>query len=286
MLEDARGVLAGQLGEVEPVGWVEERVSFSQEKGLVGVHAAAVLAEEGLGHEGGVDPVLSGHFLHRDSIGLGVVGHAKGFVVTQIDFVLTGCDLVVAVFHLDPHLLQGKNGLASQIVSPVQGRHVEVAAPVDDFGGGIRFEIEVFQLRTHVKGEAFLRRLPQHAFQYVPGISLVGTSVGIQDVAEHSSHGLFPGTPRKKLKGRGIGNRHHVAFLDAGEPFDGGSVKAHPFTECQGQFVRGHGKALELSQDIGEPQLDERHLFLFGQLQNVLRRMTQDHSSPPWARNR
>jgi len=76
------------------------------------MHAAAVLSEDGLGHEGCIHAVLGGYLLDDQPIGHGAVGHGKSIRIAQIYLMLAGRDLMMAVFHLDAHLLKGQDGLA------------------------------------------------------------------------------------------------------------------------------------------------------------------------------
>ncbi len=41
----------------------------------MGVHAGAVLPEEGFGHKGGITTVLESDFLHHQPVGHDIVGH-------------------------------------------------------------------------------------------------------------------------------------------------------------------------------------------------------------------
>ena len=63
--------------EVELVVGVVEGVGAVLEQRHVGVHPRAVLAEQRLGHEGGVPAVLHGVLLDRDAVGHAVVRHLQ-----------------------------------------------------------------------------------------------------------------------------------------------------------------------------------------------------------------
>ncbi len=55
-------------------------IFITAEQRLMRVHAAAVLTKDGLGHEGGIDPMLPGDLLDRDPEGQGFVGHLQTLV--------------------------------------------------------------------------------------------------------------------------------------------------------------------------------------------------------------
>ena len=88
-----------------PVRVKEDVLSFV-EQGHVGVHAGPGLAEDGLGHEGGVQAVFLGDGLDGQLEGHDVVGGAEGVGVFKVDLVLAAGALVVGGFDLKAHLLQ------------------------------------------------------------------------------------------------------------------------------------------------------------------------------------
>ena len=65
----------GQIGEVVRVVGREEGVHLSAEQRLVHVHAAAVLAMQRLGHEGGVHAVVGCHLFDDEAGDHDAIGH-------------------------------------------------------------------------------------------------------------------------------------------------------------------------------------------------------------------
>ena len=124
---------------------------LAAEQRLVGVHPGAVLAEQRLGHEGRVQPVLHRVFLDRDPVGHAVVGHLHRVGVAHVDLVLAGADLVVGVLGVDPQLLEREHGLAAQVRAGVERRQVEVAALVEHLGRLRVAEVEVLELGSDVE---------------------------------------------------------------------------------------------------------------------------------------
>ena len=112
----------------------EEGVVVAAEQRLVHVHAAAVLAVQRLGHEGGVHAVVGRDLLDDQAADHDAVGHDQGLVVVRVDLVLRGGDLVVRGLHGDAEPVEGAHGLLAQVVAQVGGQHVEVAALVDELG--------------------------------------------------------------------------------------------------------------------------------------------------------
>ncbi len=269
-------------GQVVLVVGVKEGVLFPAEQRLVNVHAAPVLVGQRLGHEGGVDALPHGHLLHHQPVGHGVVGHGEGVGVAQVDLVLAGGDLVVAGLDGDAHLLQGEHGLPAQVAGRVQGCHVEVAALVQGLRALRIGEVEVLQLRPHVEHVAQVGRPLEVALQDVPRVPFEGGAVGLEDIAHHSRHPLLLGPPGEDDEGVGVGHRHHVALIDAGESLDRRAVESLPLPQRQLQFLDRDRKALQEPQDVREPETDELDVVLPGLVEHVLRLFRRVcHAIPP-----
>src|SRR3989304_2880584 len=138
------------------VAALEKGVFTTLEKGLMGMHPAAVLAEDGFGHERGVDAILPGNFLDRGAIGHYLIGHFQGFVIAEIDFMLARGGFVGGIFYADTHVLKGEYGLASWIRAAIHGKAIKVTAPVQNLRRAVIGKIEIFQFRPHVKNVAHI----------------------------------------------------------------------------------------------------------------------------------
>ena len=236
----------------------------------MGVHAAAVLAEQRLGHERRVQAVLHRVLLDRDAIGHAVVGHLQGVLVAHVDLVLARPDLVVGVLGVDPELFERQHGLAPEIRPGVERREVEVAALVEDLGRLRVAEVEVLELGTDVEVvEAHVVRAAERAAEDVAGVALVRSALGRLDVAEHPRHALLLRSPGQHSEGARIGHRDHVRLLDRVEAGDRGAVEAHPALEGVGELGGVDRERLELAEDVGEPQADEADVPLGRQLDHV-----------------
>jgi len=128
---------------------------------------------------------------------------------------------MVAVLHIYAHGIQGKDGVPAQVGGIVGSGQVEVSAAVLGLRAMLILEVEELQI----------------SLQDVPGVTLVGAAVGIQDVAEHPGHGVLLLPPGDELEGGGIGLGDHVGFVDAGKALDGGAFKAHALGESPFQLV-------------------------------------------------
>src|SRR5262249_54050340 len=76
-----------------------------------------------------------------------------------------------------------------------------------------------------------------------------------------------PGQDRER---RGVGQRDHVRLLDRVEAGDRGAVEAHPALERVVELERVDREALELAEDVGEPEPDEAHVALLHDSLDVL----------------
>ena len=235
------------------------------------VHARAVLAEQRLGHERRVQPVLHRVFLDRDPVRHAVVGHLQRVGVAHVDLVLAGADLVVGVLGVDPELLERQHRLAAQVRAGVERRQVEVAAVVEHLGRLRVTEVEVLELGADVEVvEAHLLGALERAAQHVARIALVRRPLGRQDVAEHPPDAGLLGTPRQPRERRRIGLRDHVGLLDRVEAGDRRAVEAHPALERVRQLGDVDRERLQLAEDVGEPEADEPDLLLRDDREDVV----------------
>ena len=241
----------------------------------MGVHPRAVLAEQRLRHEGRMPPVLHGVLLDRDAVRHAVVRHLEGVGVAHVDLVLRRAHLVVRVLDVNAQLLQRQHRLAAHVGARVERREVEVPALVQHLGdpalrAGVA-EVEELELRPHVEvREPESLRAFERAPQDLPGIALVGLAAGRDHVAEHARHAAVLRPPGEHREGGRVGHGDHVRLLDGVEARDRRAVEAHPALEGVLQLLRVHREALELPQDVREPQPDEADVTVLDEGDDVL----------------
>ena len=245
-------------------------VALQVEQALVHVHAAARLAGDGLGHEGGVHAVLHGYLLDHQLVGHHGVGHGQRIGEAEVYLVLGGAVLMMGVLHGNAHLLQREHRVAAQIGRVVEACEVEVAAAVEHLGALGVFEIVVLKLRPHVEREAHVARLVHRARQDMARIALERSSVGRADAAEHAADRVGFRTPRQHLEGGGVGIGQHVGFLRAAKPLDAAAVEAHAVGEGVLQLAGDDGERLHGAQHVGEPEPDEVNVAAFDGLQDEI----------------
>ena len=257
-------------GDLQLVLRVVEGVGFTSEEGELEVHAGAVLVGERLGHEGGVDAVAHGHFLDQQAVGHDGVRHGEGVRVAEVHFVLAGGRLVMAEGDADAHLFEGEHGFASEVRAAIERGQVEVAALVQRFGAGGVLEVEEFDFRRDVEGEADLRGASEDALEDPAWVAFERFAARDLDVAEHAGDGLFARAPGEDLEGGGIGHDDHVRLVATGEALDRGAVEGDAVGEGVFQLLDGDGDGLEHAEDVGEPETDELYVVVATCLEDVL----------------
>jgi hypothetical protein len=90
------------------------------------------------------------------------------------------------------------------------------------------------------------------------------------DVAEHACLGGLGVAPRQHLEGVRIGDGQDVALLDAAEPVDRRAVERHAVLERVLELGRADGEALQVAEDVGEPQSDQPDATFFDSAEHVV----------------
>jgi hypothetical protein len=167
----------------------------------------------------------------------------------------------MAVLDMDSELLEREHGLASQVRAGVECREIEIAAPVEHLGRAVRVgraEIEVLELRSDVE---LLESQRAHALECTSQdparIALIRIAPGHPDVAEHSRRRAVFRSPGQDCKGLGVGHRDHVRLFDRVEPCYRRPVESHTALERVIELLRVDREALQLPEDVGEPEADE-----------------------------
>ena len=119
MAQDAIEEVPSELGELLFALLVPEEVGLALGDGDVGVHAAAVDADDGLGQEAGGVAHVGGDLTAEQLVELDLVGRGHHFGVAVVDFKLAGRDFRVVLLVLEAHgalhFSRGVNELAQRI---------------------------------------------------------------------------------------------------------------------------------------------------------------------------
>ena len=275
MVHHAGDELPGGIAEAQSVGIVAEDVrAVVPGEGHINVHPRTVDAENGLGHEGGVQAGALGNGFHHELEGHHIIGCGKGLAVFEVDLVLGVRHLVVGGLYLEAHILEGHADIPPHVFPEVDGAEVEIAALVVRGGGGsaefIGMEQEEFQLRAHVEVEAHIRRLLDHAAQAVARVALEGGAVRHVNIADEAGNLALLGPPGEDHEGIEVGVEVHIRFLDAHEPLDGGAVEHALILQRFFKLTGGDGHVFELAENVCELEADEFHIVLLTDFDDLL----------------
>ena len=128
VLDDAADVVQRKLGQAG-IAVAGEEVLATLPDRLMHVHAGAVIADDGLGHEGRRFAVAVGNVMHDVLEDLGPVGALHQGAELGADFALAGGgDFVVMHFHRHAAGFQRNTHLGADVVQAVDRRYREVAA--------------------------------------------------------------------------------------------------------------------------------------------------------------
>ena len=268
VLEHTGNEVACGLGQLVFGTGFEERVGVAFEEGEVGVHAAAGVLGEGLGHEGCIHAERVGDFLDDGAEGHDVIGGLQGIGVAQVDFILAGAGFVVAEFDGDTDFFEHGHCLAAEVLHDAAGGVVEVGFVVHGHGESVSAELGGFEqvelnFGRGVAGEAHLRCLVEHALEHTAGVGGANLTVGGEHVTEHAGGVVFLAAPGQDLEGGGVRLQQHVGFVDAGETLNRGAVKAQALIEGAFYFSRCERNGFEGADHVGEPEADEADVALF-----------------------
>jgi hypothetical protein len=227
----------------------------------VGVHAAARLAAERLRHEGRVHALLDRDLFDHGAERHDVVRRRECVRVAEVDLVLTGAALVVAVLDGDPEVLQHPDRPAAEVVRRASRDVVEVAGGIDGLGAvgsegrGLQ-EVEL-DLGMRVERESGIRRLGEGPLEDVSRVGDGRLAVGRGDVAEHPRRRVDLAAPGQGLEGRRVGMGEQIRLVRPREALDGGSVEAETLAERALYLGRRDRNGLQRPDHVGEPESDE-----------------------------
>ena len=228
MREDARDEAVRLLGELLFAVLVKEDVLAVLEQGHIRVHAAAVDAEHGLGHERRMEAAHLRDRLDRHLKRHDVVRRQQRVGVLEVDLMLPLGHLVMAGLDLEAHLLEHQTDLASHMAAVIDRRHIEVASRVRGARGRqallIRLKQEELHLGADVERVAHVLRALERLFQNIARVARERRAVGIVHVADEPRGLARRGLPRKDRERVEVGAQILIRFMDAREALDRAAV--------------------------------------------------------------
>jgi len=272
------------------------------------VHAAAGLAVDGLGHEGGALAVLQGSVVDDILDHHGGVGHLGQLAQLGLDLKLAGSShFGVVIVDLDAGVLHVHAHLATALVGDVEGLGDVIglllgydaalalvgAVPVglDGVHGhadavGLEFptylieqiELEFGQDHHGVGDAAILHVLvgSQHDITGILGQRAVFRVVDDHGVAGHGQSG--DGAEGIDHGSVGVGDKDHVALFHHGIAVVGGVKADAVFHGIFGEVFRGDGHMAELAVDVDHFEVHHLNVFLADEIHDFLDFVIQSHT--------
>ena len=274
MVKDSGDELVSLLGKLALVRGIEEDILPVLEEGHIRMHAGAVDAFEGLGHESRMQAVPLGRGLDGQLEGHDLVGRSQGVRVLEVNLVLALGNLVVGSFNFEAHLLEEEGNLTTGVGAPVQGSQVEVAGIVTGRGRGPSFlvggEEEELKLGSDVEGIALVRCLLKLSLQNISRVAGKRCAVGIIDVADETGNLSLLGSPGENHEAVEVRAQVLVGLVDAGKSLDGGAVNHDLIVHGLLQLASRDGNILQLAEDVGELHTDEGYVLVLNDFSDII----------------
>jgi hypothetical protein len=225
VLDDAADVVQREVAQAG-VAVAGEQVLAVLPDRLVHVHAAAVVADDGLGHEGGGLAVGVGHVVDHVLLQLHPVGALDQRAELGADLHLAGVGhLVVVHLDRDAQAFEDQAHLRAHVLEAVDRRHREVAA-LD--GGTVpllpcSYSLPVFQAAS---SESILTKQPDMSLRPAHAVEdeELGLRTEVGGVAQagalHVGLGALGQRARIALVGLAVGRVDHVAGQDQRRLFE------------------------------------------------------------------
>ena len=301
MLDDAADVVETFLAEVGIFVAGHHRLAALPDR-LVDVHARAVVAVNGLGHEGRGLAVALRHHVDAIFIDLHVVGHGDERAELEAELVLRGGHLVVVLLDDRAHLRHRGQHLAAHVLRRILRRNREIAAlgahpmaEIAAFVGGVLVDrqFDRIDLEAGVVGVGLEADVVEHeelglgteegrvadARGLEIGLGLLGDAARIAVVglaANRIEHVAVDdhcrgGEKRVHARRGGVGHQRHVGFVDRPPACDRRAVEHEPVRESvlvdQG-LVEGH--VLPFAARVGKTQVDIFDVVVLDRLEHIL----------------
>ena len=254
---------------------VPEEIGLALGDGDVGVHAAAVDADDRLGQEAGGEAVVVGDLAAEQFVELNLVGGGDHLAVAEVDFELRGRDFGVVLLVLEAHgalhFSRGVDELAERIerqrvIVAAGGDEIEFAGLVVlllrilageeealDFGGRVE--------RVLLFGMELVGVVLQHAAQ----VAGVGRAILVDDDAEDEHLAVAEDVGGNPVKRAPVDAEAQVALLLRGESADGGAVEGEILVGAE-QKLLVVIEQVEAAFEIGEQHRHGLDALFVGQV--------------------
>src|ERR1019366_2288565 len=203
--------------------------------GDVGVHAAAVDADDGLGQEAGGVANVVGNLTREQLVELDLVCSSDNFAVAVVDFKLAGRNLWVILLVLEAHRALHFSRRIDKLAQRIEREHMIVAASVDEIEaagfveaalGVAAGEQEAFNLVGCVERVALLlEKLVGVLLENAAQITGVGCSVLIDHGAENQHLAIAEHVGGHPVEGAPVDAETKIALFLRGEAANRRSIE-------------------------------------------------------------
>src|SRR5438128_6803679 len=218
MREDAIHELPAHLAELFFSLWIPEEVFAILADRNVGVHAAAVDADNGLRQEASGETHVRGDLATDQLIQLNLVRGSDDFAVAIVNFELRGSDLRVVLFVLEAHGALHFRGRINESAQWIAGKRMIVAAGVD-----------VLEFAGFVVAALRVRSIEEKAFNLIGGVQREAL-LFIETIGVALENSADIGRVRRAILINNVAKDEHLAGAEniGGRPIECAPVHSEP----------------------------------------------------------
>src|SRR4030042_3975025 len=129
-------------------------------------------------------------------------------------------NLMVGILHFYPHGFKGENSISAKVFGSIQ-RVVKITTFIEGFCTPVGFKVEIFELRTKIKGKPLLFCFLKVYLEDISGAAFIGRAVRLIDIAEHARNCFLFWSPRQDCKSGRVRSCNHVTLVNSCTTLDG-----------------------------------------------------------------
>ena len=174
----------------------------------------------------------------------------------------------------DSHPVHGEADIASDVLSLVDGGHLEVGSLVHRDVRRVALAVELEQVELAVGPDTevctALMKFFFIGFEQEADIALERSAVRVADVAEEPGDLFLRGSPGEDRHGVGVREQQEVGVLDVEESPDRCGIETDAVLQCMLQRSDADGDVLQLSENVAECQSHEDDVLLLHVLHDAV----------------
>src|SRR5579862_5248504 len=277
--EDAIEKVPSEPGELFLALLVPEEIGLALGNRDVGVHAAAVDADDRLGQEARGETVVVGDLAAEELVELDLVGGGYHFAVTEVDLELRRRDFRMVLLVLEPHGALHFGRSVDELAQGIERQGVIIAAGGDEVEPH-RLVVLLLRILPSKQEALDLRRCVEGVLLF--GVELVGVvlenaadvtgiegSILVDDDAEYQHLSVAEDIGGNPVEGAPIDTEAEVALLLRSEAADGGTVKGEVLIGTEEELLVVIEK-MEATLEVGEQDSHRLDALFVGQVLEAL----------------